>query len=66
MNHYHITCIIRLWPTLMEDLSVCPPCFLTDMGAELKKPNVSLHSNDQARLCSPRNEGNWKGEGEKA
>ena len=44
---------------------MCPPCSLTDMGAELKKPNVSLQSNDQARLCSPRKEGNLKAVGER-
>ena len=45
----------------MEDFSVCPACSLTDMGAELKKPKVSLQSKDHARLCSPRKEGNWEG-----
>ena len=44
----------------MADFSVCPPCSLTDIGAELKKPNVSLQSSDQAKLCSPRKEGNWE------
>ena len=49
--------------TLMEDFSVCPPCSLTDIGADLKKPNVSLQSRDQPRLCSPRKDGNWRNVG---
>ena len=49
--------------TLMEDFSVCPPCSLTDIGADLKKPNVSLQSMDQPRLCSPRKDENWRNVG---